>query len=56
MIRPAVLPPGHAAIPHRAARPLVLATLQQEAGLDGAEVEVGEVCTVRVAENKIQIH
>ena len=50
--------PGDAALLLRAPGTLVRAASQEEAGVDGAEVKVGEVCALSVseAENIYIIH
>ena len=50
--RPAVPSPRDTAASHIAKGPSVLTFPKQEASLGGAEVEVGEVCAVWVAENQ----
>ena len=42
--------PGDAALLLGAPGPLVRAASQEEAGVDGAEVKVGEVCALSVSE------
>ena len=49
--RPAVPSPRDTAASHITKGPPVLAFPKQEASLGAAEVEVGEVCAVWVAEN-----